>query len=62
MLKRSYYQNYCINHSQILHSDRNRRVGPTLRGWSKCAQNKSKMADGGHFWKKNEKSQYICNW
>jgi len=33
----------------------------TLRGWSKHAYNKSKMADGRHFAKKNEKSPYLSN-
>jgi len=26
ILKRLYYQNYCIDHNQILHSDRDHRV------------------------------------
>ena len=46
ILKVAYYRNYCTDSNQILHSDRDHQN--TLRGWSKQAYNKSKMADGRH--------------
>jgi len=44
ILKLAYYRNYCTDPNQILYSDRDHQN--TLRGWSKQAYNKSKMADG----------------
>ena len=46
ILKLAYYRNYWTYSNQILHSDRDYQN--TLRGWSKQAYNKSKMADGRH--------------
>jgi len=46
ILKLAYYRNYCTDSNQILHSDREHQN--TLRGWSKQAYQKSKMADGRH--------------
>jgi len=40
-----YYQNYCTDHNQFLHSDKD---PGTLCGWSKYAPNKPKMEDGRH--------------
>jgi len=42
----AYYLNYCTDSNQILHNDRDHEN--TLRGWSKQAYNKSKMAEGRH--------------
>jgi len=53
--KRAYYPNHCTDSNRILHGDK--RPPNTLRGWSKQAYNKCKMADGRHVEK--SKNDYI---
>jgi len=53
----AYYQNCCIDSSQILHSDKDHQM--SFMGRSN-ARHKSKIADGRHL-EKIEKSLYLSN-
>jgi len=53
IVKRSYYQNYCINHNQIVQSYRDPQI---LCGWSNYAPNKSKVEDGRHLEKSKNRN------
>ena len=53
--KRAYYQNYCIDSNQILHSDKDHQM--PFVGGPPQTHYKSKMADGRHLGK--SKSCYI---
>jgi len=48
MEKHAYYQNYCINSDQILHSDKDHQM-PFVGGLN--THNKSQMMDGCHLGK-----------
>jgi len=58
ILKRSYYQNYCNDHNQILHSDRDHALS-IFPWWSDVPQSNPRWRTAAIL--KNQKSQYLCS-